>query len=136
MLDRQHVTRKRLGLAVLLCSYVAVCCISLTYVMELYEHLIYDPVRLLSAVVVVAALAPVLLLFLFAEFSFGYLVGFYCSSMVVGYLWLSFFSKLQYDRNLAVPSAVASLVVFLLPALFISTPIGQIRTLSLRVFDR
>lgn len=120
----------------LLFCYVVVCCLSLVYVMQLYDHLEYDPARLLGAVVVISALVPVLFLFTFAEFSFGYLVGFYFYSMVVGYLWLSFFSNLHYDRRLAGFSAAVSLVVFLLPALFVSSPIGQVRTMSLRTFDR
>jgi hypothetical protein len=56
--------------------------------------------------------------------------------MFIGYLWLSFFSDYTYDRRTALLSAVASAVVFLLPALFISSPIKQIGTMSLRTFDR
>jgi hypothetical protein len=136
MFGGRHLTRERLGLAVLIFFCIVVLCTSLTYVTEHYNHLGYDPARLLGAVVVIAALAPVLLLFTFAEFSFGYLVGFYFSSMVVGYLWLSFFSSLHYDRRLAGLSAAASLVVFLLPALFVSSPIGKVWAMSLRAFDR
>ncbi|MDP3075375.1 hypothetical protein [Bradyrhizobium sp.] len=124
-------------MAVLILLYIVVCCLSLFYVMQqFYHHLAYDPGRLLSAVVVMAAVAPVLLLFTFAEFSFGYFLGFYFSSMVVGYLWLSFFSNLQYDRQLAGLSAAVSLIGFLLPALFVSAPFRQMRAMSLRVFDR
>ena len=66
------------------------------------------PGILLQAGVAVAAFTPVLLLFAFVRFSFGYFVGFYFSSMFVGYFWLSFFSDYTYDHRTASLSAAAS----------------------------
>ncbi len=138
MFGSRQLTSDRLGMALLMLFYVVICCLSSIYVTQLYHsyRIGYDPARVLSAVVAVAAFAPVLFLFIFARFSFGYLVGFYFFSMFVGYLWLSFFSDYVYDRRTALLSAAASAVVFLLPALFISSPIRQIGTMSLRAFDR
>ena len=84
----------------------------------------------------VAAFSLVSLLFLFAEFSFGYFLGFYLYTMVLGYLWINCFSDLNYDHRLAGLSAAASAVAFLLPALCISSPVRQIYTLTPRSFDR
>ncbi|NOJ43546.1 hypothetical protein [Bradyrhizobium australiense] len=55
--------------------------------------------------------------FVFAEFSFGYFVGFYLFTMMAGYFWLNTFSVLQYDHRSALISAAASLLLFLLPSL-------------------
>ena len=81
-------------------------------------------------------LRPFWLLFTFARFSFGYFVGFYFSSMFIGYLWITFFSDYVYDRQTAILSAIASAIAFLLPALFILSPIRQIGSMSVRTFDR
>ena len=138
MFGSRQLTSDRLGLAVLMLFYVVICCLSSIYVTQLFWmfRMEYDPARLFTAGVAVAAFAPVLLLFIFARFSFGYFVGFYFFSMFTGYLWLNFFSDYTYDRRTALLSALTSAVVFLLPALFISSPIRQIGTMSLRTFDR
>jgi hypothetical protein len=137
--SRRTLPRERLGLAFLIVVYFVICCVSSAFTSQLYSafNLFYDSTRLPSAALVVAVFAAVLLLFLtFSEFSFGYFVGFYFSSMVVGYLWFNFFSDLDYNRVLAGLSAAISLVVFLLPALGISSPIRQIFTMSPRAFER
>jgi hypothetical protein len=138
MFGSRQLTSDRLGLAVLMLFYAVICCLSSIYVTQLFWmfRMEYDPAKLFIAAVAVAAFAPVLLLFVFARFSFGYFVGFYFFSMFTGYLWLSFFSDYTYDRRTALLSALTSAVVFLLPALFISSPIKQIGTMSLRTFDR
>jgi hypothetical protein len=138
MFGSRQLTSDRLGMASLILFYVLICCLSSIYVTQLFSafRMAYDPTRLFNAGLAVAAFAPVLLLFTFARFSFGYFVGFYFSSMFVGYLWLSFFSDYTYDHRTALLSAVASAVVFLLAALFITSPIRQIGTMSLRTFDR
>jgi hypothetical protein len=138
MFGSRPLTSERSGLALLILFYVVVCCLSSVYVTQFFEayRMAYDPGKLLKAGVGVAAFAPVLLLFTFARFSFGYFVGFYFSSMFIGYLWLSCFSDYTYDRRTALLSAVTSAVVFLLPALFITSPIRQVATMSLRTFDR
>jgi hypothetical protein len=138
LFDSHQLTRERVTLALLILFYIVICCLSLVSVTQLYGmfYLTYHPARLPGAVVAVAVLTPGLLFFTFARFSFGYFVGFYFYTMVVGYLWLIFFSDLHYNRPLAGLSAAASLVVFLLPALFISSPIRQISSMSPAAFDR
>jgi hypothetical protein len=138
MFGSRQLISERLGLAFLMLFYVLICCLSSIYVTQLFPtfRLEYDPAKLFIADLAVAAFAPVVLLFTVARFSFGYFVGFYFFSMFTGYLWLNFFSDYTYDRRTALLSAVASAVVFLLPALFVTSPIRQIGTMSLRAFDR
>lgn len=56
-------------------------------------------------------------IFIFADFSFGYFVGFYQFSIIAGYLWLNTFSVFEYDQKGAFWLAALSLVLFLIPAL-------------------
>ena len=128
----------RLVLALLIALSVVVFCVSATNVAKLYVdyQITYDSFTLTSAVVTVAIFAPVFLLFVVAEFSVGYLVGFYLCCMVLGYLWLTFFSLRSYDHEAGRLSAAISAIVFLLPVLFISSPLPQMRKLSVRAFDR
>jgi hypothetical protein len=135
----------RLKLGVLICIHSAICCVSLVYVAKYnfpiaFEpsmfHIFFDPSRLYGAVIAVTVFALVGLLFVLPSFSFGYLVGFYFYTMVLGFLWLGYMTNLNYDHRLAGFSAAASAVAFLLPALFISSPIHQPYTLSAATFDR
>jgi hypothetical protein len=136
---------KPLALTILIGFYIIACCVSLVYVSRFKYpgffdaeafHIFYDPARLLDAVAVIAAFAVVSLLFSFARFSFGYLVGFYIYTMVLGYLWLNCFSNLNYHHQSAGLSAAASAVAFLVPALMITSPIKQTYMLSEPAFDR
>jgi hypothetical protein len=125
----------------LICIHTAICCVSLAYLTDgLLDtaafHIFYDPGRLPNAVIAVAAFALVSIAFGFASFSFGYLVGFYFYTMISGYLWLNCFTDLNYDHRLSGISAAVSAVTFLLPALFIVSPLGQVYTMSSRAFDR
>ena len=99
-------------------------------------HIFFDPARWYVAVAWAGAFALVSSVFILARFSFGYLVGFYLYTMVLGYLWLNPFTDLQYDHRLTALSAAASAVAFLLPALFITAPIRQIHAMTPRSFDR
>ncbi|QWG25040.1 hypothetical protein KMZ93_09260 [Bradyrhizobium sediminis] len=99
-------------------------------------HLFFDPARSYIAVTVVVAFALISSLFLFTSFSFGYFVGVYFYTMILGYLWLSCFSDLNYDRLSAGLSAVASIIAFLLPAVLILSPFTRVYTLSAAAFDR
>jgi hypothetical protein len=125
--------------------YTVVCCVSLILVAEnlipnLYGsaayHLFFDPARLHIAVLTVAAFSIVSSLFVVSRFSFGYFVGFYFYTMVLGYLWLNCFTDLNYDHRLAGFSAAASAIAFLFPALFVSAPVRQAGELSAMAFDR
>lgn len=144
MADGQQL-RARVRLALLICAHIVICCVSLVQVAHYRVpiafdpttfHIFYDSARLHIAVTVVAAFALVALFFVFADFSFGYLVGFYFYTMILSYLWLNCFTDLNYDHRWAGLSAAASAVAFLLPALWIRSPIGQVYALSERSFDR
>jgi hypothetical protein len=136
MIDGHRLSRERLSFSSLILFHVLICCISLVYVSQLHDnfHVFYDPARLYGAVAVVIAIAVVSGLFTFADFSFGYFVGFYLYTMVLGYLWLNYFSDLDYDHRLGGFSAAASVIAFLAPALLISSPIRQRYMLSKTAF--
>jgi hypothetical protein len=145
MAEHHLLSPQRLRLAFLICFHIIVCCLSLVYSADKEYavavdpptyHLFYDPALLYSAVIAVVAFALVASLFTFGEFSFGYLVGFYVYTMVLGYLWLNFFTDLTYNHRLAGLSAVVSAVTFLLPAVLISSPVRQAYALSAKGFDR
>ena len=55
---------------------------------------------------------------------------------MVGYVWLAGFSALNYDHSLGVVSALLSALVFLVPALFVTSPIRQRIVLSQGALDR
>jgi hypothetical protein len=133
-------TADRLKIALLICVHTAICCVSLACLRRGLStttfHIFYDPGRLHVAVMAVSAFALVSIAFGFARFSFGYLVGFYFYSMISGYLWLNCFTDLNYDHVSAGLSAALSAIAFLLPALFIVSPLDQIYTMSHRAFDR
>ena len=121
-------SRVRLGLIVLLCLHIVACCVSLIFVAEYfptYKVAWFDKTGLYAAVPTVALFAVVSLVFVRCRFSFGYFVGFYFYTMIAGYLWLAPFSKFPYDHMLGGVSAFASALVFLVPALFITSPIKQ-----------
>jgi hypothetical protein len=126
------------GLILLLGLHLVTCCLSLIYVAEIYagyKIIWYDEARLSAAALSVAPLAILSIVFAFARFSFGYFVGFYSYTMVVGYLWLAAFSKFQYDHIQASVSAFASALAFLVPALFVTRPFKQRHALSARALD-
>ena len=110
--------------------HIAVCCVSLYCVALIYPeyHIFYRPEGLYPVLSIVAAFALVGLVFVFADFSFGYLVGFYLYTMVLGYLWMNFFSEFVYNHQLTGLSAATSAAAFLLPALFIRAPLRRVWT--------
>jgi hypothetical protein len=136
---------ERIRIASLMCVHIVVCCVSMVYLADskfqvsfdpANFHIFYDPARLHDALAAVAAFALVSVAFCYARFSFGYVVGFYFFTMISGYLWLNCFTDFNYDHRLSGFSAAASAVTFLLPALFIVSPINQVYTMSARAFDR
>jgi hypothetical protein len=81
----------RLRLAVLLCLHILMCCLSLIFVAAFYPRLeivMFDKTHLFPAVLSVALFVVVAVLFIFSRFSFGYFLGFYFYTMILGYLWL------------------------------------------------
>ncbi|MBR0843855.1 hypothetical protein JQ607_26980 [Bradyrhizobium liaoningense] len=129
---------ERVILGSLIGFHIIACCISLACLSRDYYvyHIYYDPVLLKGAALAIAAFALLSYVFLRAPFSFGYFVGFYFYTMVVGYLWLNSFSRFEYNHWLSGASAVASMVGFLAPALFVSSPIRQRFRIEESTFDR
>lgn len=113
------------------------CCLSLAWLAP-HEafHILYDGAKLPAALLSVAVFSVVGLLFILVPFSFGYFVGFHFYMMVLGYLWLSRFSDLDYDHRIAEISAAISAIAFLLPALLMRFPIPQRAVLSEAVFEK
>ena len=126
------------GLALLICIYIIVCCISFRMGYPFYResHILYDGARLHYAIPAIAAFAAIASLFVFTRFSFGYFSGFYFYSMILGYLWLNCFSQFRYNHETAGFSAAISALAFLLPALLITSPIKQLYVLPPRAFER
>jgi hypothetical protein len=137
--------REPQSLALLIGLHIVICCVSLIYLADSSDpvvvdpatfHIFFDPARLYVAIPAIAAFALVGAVFVFARFSFGYFVGFFFYTMILGYLWLNCFTDLNYDHRLAGFSAAASALAFLLSALFVTLPIPRPYTLSSRGFDR
>lgn len=135
---------KPFRLASLIAFHIFITCVSFiclarfTKLGHLYAesfHILFDTPHLLNAILVIAAFAPVALLFVWARFSFGYFVGFYLYTMVVGYLWIASFSDFNYNHRLAGLSAASAAVAFLLPSLMIVSPIRQVYVLSARSLE-
>jgi hypothetical protein len=140
--DRQLAT-ERVRIALLMCFHTFMCCVSLYCIatsLVVFDpakfHIFYDPAQLPNATIAIAAFALTSVVFCFAPFSFGYIVGFYFYTMISGYLWLNCFTDLNYDHRLAGISAAVSAATFLFPALFIVLPVKQIFTMSAKAFDR
>src|ERR1700737_1471198 len=130
--------RARVGPVLLLGFHIVVCCLSLVYVADFYVGLnivMFDKSRLLAAALNVALFALVSVVFVVGRFSFGYFLGFYFYTMILGYLWIVEFSKFHYDHTLATISAYGSALAFLVPALLITSPIRQTYSLSVRALE-
>ena len=127
-----------IGLASLICLFIVVCCLTFALGSRDYggAYIFYDPARLAYAIAAIAAFSVVASIFVFTEFSFGYFVGFYCYTMILGYLWLNCFSPFNYDHRLAGISAATSAVAFLLPALLITSPVRPVYRLSEKAMRR
>ncbi|MCP1831678.1 hypothetical protein J2R76_000106 [Bradyrhizobium sp. USDA 4532] len=127
----------RIILLGLLTIHIVATCVSLVYTSHYHPELFirFDPQRLPIAVLIVAAFSLVGLFFLFSRFSFGYLIGFYLYTMIVGFLFLNVFTIQNYDHHLAATSAIASAILFLLPSLFLNHQLRPVFTLSHKAFD-
>jgi hypothetical protein len=128
----------RPGLILLLSFHIVVCWLSLIYVADIYAYLkipMFDSARLSAAALFVVPFAIVSYTFALSRFSFGYCLGFYFYTIILGYLWLAGFSKLDYDHTSASISAFLSALAFLVPALFVTHPIKRRLVLSARALD-
>jgi hypothetical protein len=138
MADARGPIRERLGLALLLYLCIVACCVSLVCVAAIYPefHIFFRPVDLFGAITIIALFSVVAILFVFAEFSIGWYAAFHFYMMVVGYLWMNHFSAFVYNHRLSALSAAASALAFLVPALFISSPLRQVWSPSPKNFNR
>ena len=130
--------RDRFALALLLGFHVVVCCVSLTYVAYLYASprlVAFSGARIGPAILIATPFAVAVLLFAVSRFSFGYFLGFWLYTVVLGYLWLVEFSVFPYDHRWPAVSAAFSGLFFLLPALMATSPFRQTFALSPRAFD-
>ncbi len=126
--------RRRLGW--LLCWHVAACCVSLSYAAASFPGIVeFDKANVLIAILRTLSFVGVSVAFIVSRFSFGYFVGFYFYTMILGYLWLIEFSLLPYNHSLAIISIFTSALAFLAPALFITSPVKTRSSLSVSGFD-
>lgn len=124
--------RPQVGLLAAIFFFIVTCCLTFALAARDYGplYIFYDETLLPYAIAAVAAFAAVALTFAFAQFSFGYFVGFYCYAVILGYIWLNNFSPFTYDHSLAGVSAAISAIAFLIPALLITSPIRPTYVLS------
>ena len=136
--DARYPSMERFRLLGLIYLHIVLCCVSLVCVAHIYAeyHIFFFSDRLPAALAVVAAFSAVAFLFVIAEFSFGYFIGFYLFTMVLGFLWLNIFSEATYNHKLSGLSAAMSAIAFLMPALFIRSPLPRIWTLSQQALTR
>ena len=105
--------------AALIVAMLALVVASNSFIGRIYPTFLSPlPLSLVSGFAIFLALTA-LPLFLLARFSFGYVVGLWMYVMVVGFIFLSYSTKLHYDHDQARISALASLITFLIPALFL-----------------
>jgi hypothetical protein len=124
-----------LGLSILVLLHSALACVSMIKVASLQSYIHYSDARLWIAVTVALGFSVVSLLFAVARFSFGYFAGVYFYTMVLGFLWIDVFSEYDYARWFAGVSAALSLLLFLVPALFVRAPLRPPPELSRARFE-
>ena len=126
----------RPGLMALIALHCAVTCLSLIKVANYQAYIFYSADSVGIAAAVALAFSLLSLLFVVARFSFGYLAGFYLTTMVLGFLWIDSFTRYNYDHAAAGVSAALALVMLLIPALFVRSPLRQWLVLSDANFER
>jgi hypothetical protein len=127
---------RRLTLILLLLIFTAALCISTACVSDTFPGAVeFDRSHISAAILNVSIFAPVVLLFAYAGFSFGYIVSFNFFAMIAGYVWLIPFSVLSYDHRLAYVSITVSGLLFILPSLFITSPGRRPPLMSAGTFD-
>ena len=144
LLEERSLRFRRACIALLI-ALVATCCISLIALATTAApipfdpavfHVFFVPQRLAIAALVVSGFALIGISFIFAPATIGYYTGIYLYAMVLSFLWLNFFSDLDYNHTLAGVSAFLSGVLFLLPALFWTRPLSIDFRLSVSAFDK
>jgi hypothetical protein len=127
-----------LGPTFLVYLHIVTCCLSLVFVAGFYaglEIIQFDEIGLNAALLNVALFSLISVIFALTRFSFGYFLGFYFYTMILGYVWLVQFSRFNYDHLTADVSAFVSALAFVLPALLVTSPIKQSYILSARTLD-
>jgi hypothetical protein len=127
--------RANLPLLILLLFHSAICCVSLAAVSRYQSYIPFNRNGLFTATIIVAFFSSISLLFSVVRFSFGYLIGFYFYTMILGFLWIENFTIYPYEHVLAGISAAASLLLFLLPALLIRQPLRRNFEISPRMLE-
>jgi len=117
----------------LLIILVLMTCLSMTVVLRNSTPGHSNFWHAVALTIVLCAFVP---LFVKARFSFGYFAGISFYSMIIGFFWASYFTPEPYDHVVARWSAVASLLLFLLPALFQTRPLPRWLMLSPQAMRR
>jgi len=131
--QRPGFSKNDAALAVLLVLFLLVAGISMTAVLQ---NSVPGHENFWSAVAGTLLLAGFIPLFVLARFSFGYVVGISFYWMIISFFWYTYFTVQHYDHVLARWSAVASLLLFLLPVLFQTIALPRRLALSPRGMNR
>ncbi len=117
--SRARLYAPRASLVIVLWLNVIIQCVSLSLASDRYGyfHLYFsfsDPPFVAASIVLFFGIS---MLFVVAEFSFGYMIGYTFFTIVMNFIWLNHYSRLLYDLDMVAILMVASLIFFLLPAL-------------------
>jgi hypothetical protein len=116
-------------ISLLILSFILLLCISLASVAQdawgPIFHIGFAPGNMVFAGLSVAAFSCCAFLFASARFSIGFVASFYLLAVATGYLWLSYFTPLDYNHAVVRVSVVASFLAFAFPALFITRPLPR-----------
>ena len=119
--------------ALLLAVFLAVNCISMISVLHNSQPGHENSWSAVAGMLLLAGFIP---LFLLPRFNFGFFVGISFYGTIAGFVWITYFSLSSYDHARARWSAVASLLLFLLPLLFQNAWLLRSFTLSPRAMNR
>lgn len=120
---RGSAARERGMITLLAWSFLALLCFSLILVSKEVApafHIRFDDLGAWLAALSVAGLGLCVPLLATARSPLGFASSFYLLAVTAGYLWLSYFTPLQYDHVGARLSAVASWAAFAMPALMVT----------------
>jgi hypothetical protein len=122
-----------IDVALPLVMFLAINCISMAWLLHSSQP---RPENFWSAAPGMLVLASFIPLLLMPRFNFGFLVGVSFYGIITGFVWITYFSQSNYDYARVRWSAVASLLLFLLPLLFQNARLPQSSNLSPRAIDR
>ena len=126
---------RRLLIAIAIHIPVCIAALVLEATLNNEYRIAFDPGR--TNLLIFAVSFPFFgVVFLLADFSFGYLISYQFYVMIGGFLWLNYFTDLKYDHAVAALSAAASGIAFILPALFLKIDINPPRISSDILLDR